>query len=84
MIELFGKLKCLGVILTRELNFEGHVNSVVSRVNFTLRKLYSLDLMLPFHIKKKVVHGLIMPIFLNMPWRYNSGTFGYVIKEVRN
>ncbi|KAI8114877.1 RNA-directed DNA polymerase from mobile element jockey [Lucilia cuprina] len=75
MIEFVGKLKCLGVILDRELNFEGHVNSVVSRVNFTLRKLYSLD-----YIKKRVVHGLIMPIFLYALEVY-SGTFGYVIKR---
>lgn len=81
VIEFVDKIRCLGIILDRELTFESHVNLVVSRVNLTLRKLYSLDLMLPFNIRKRVVHVLIMPIFMYALEVY-SGAIGYVVRKL--
>lgn len=81
-VEFVDKLKCLGVILDTKLRFEDHVNTVVSKVNFTLRKLYCLDVMLPFNVKLNVVHALIMPIFLYCLEVY-SGALGYVMKKIR-
>ncbi|KAI8118825.1 RNA-directed DNA polymerase from mobile element jockey [Lucilia cuprina] len=81
-IEFVDKIKCLGIFIDTKLTFDSHVNSVISKVNFMLRKLYSLDLLLPFYIKERVIHGLIMPIFLYGLEVY-SGTLGYIIKRVR-
>lgn len=81
-IEFVDRITCLGLIIDQRLSFECHINSVVSKVAFTLRKLYSMDLLLPFHLKKRIVHATIMPLFLYGLEVY-SGTVGYILKKIR-
>lgn len=63
-IEYVYSLTILGVILDDRLCFDHHIDSVVSRTCLTLRKLYNSNLILPHHVKRKLVHGLIMPNIL--------------------
>lgn len=79
-VEVVDSFDCLGVILDNRLKFELHINSLTSKVNFILRKLYNLDMALPRNIKTQVVHALIMPVFLYGLEVY-SGTLGYVMKK---
>lgn len=63
-IEFVQSIKCLGVVIDDKLGFDQHIDGVVTRTNVTLRRLYNCDLMLPHHIKEKLVHALIMPNIL--------------------
>ena len=46
-ISVVSSMKCLGLFLDSGLVFDVHVNSLVSKVNFILKKLTFLDLVLP-------------------------------------
>lgn len=81
-IEFVDKVKCLGVVLDNNLSFESHAKSIVSKVNFTLRKLYALELSIPLPIRIKIANALIMPIFLYCMEVY-SGSLCFVMKKVR-
>lgn len=80
-INAVNKLTCLGVVLDNKLTFESHVNSIISKVNFLLRKLYNMDLYIPLYVKVKLIHGIVMPIFLYCLEVY-SGTCGYIMKKI--
>jgi len=59
-IEFVSTMKCLGVIIDDKLNFEAHVNSICASTNFTLKRIYSLNIHLPFHVKKQLAHSLLL------------------------
>jgi len=59
-IEFVSSMKCLGVIIDDKLSFEAHVNSICASTNFTLKRLYSLNLYLPIHVKKHIAHSLLL------------------------
>ncbi|XP_075150406.1 uncharacterized protein LOC142224512 [Haematobia irritans] len=54
------EMRCLGVVLDRRLSFEHHVDSIFSKVMSTLRRLYSLNLFMPVHIRKRLGFSLLM------------------------
>ena len=81
-LDFVDHIKCLGLWLDDKLNFDRHINSLISRVNYILRTVHNVNLILPLHIKKLVVHSLIMPIFLYGIEIY-SGTFGYNMSRLR-
>lgn len=57
-------VSCLGFEIDCDLNFNGHIARVCSRVNIILRRLYSLDVILPTEVKYKLAHALLMPNIL--------------------
>lgn len=59
-IEFVDRLKVLGVVLDEKLSYTFHINKICANVNFTLRRLYSLNLYLPYHVRFKVAHALLM------------------------
>lgn len=59
-IEFVERMKCLGVSLDNQLAFDHHISLLSSKINFTLRRLYALNLYLPLSIKKRVAHALLM------------------------
>lgn len=63
-IEFVSKMKCLGLVLDNLLNFSPHINCLSSRVSFLLKRLYSLNIYLPFSVKKKVATAILMPHIL--------------------
>lgn len=80
-IQFVDQMKCLGLCLDNKLEFDKHLNFVVSRVNYSLRKLYNTNLILPMNIKVMMIHSLVMPIFLYGLEVY-SGTLGYNFKKL--
>lgn len=59
-IEFVERIKCLGVLIDNNLKFSQHINWLISKINFTLRRLYSLNLYLPLSIRKRIAHSLLM------------------------
>lgn len=80
-VEFVDHMNCLGIWLDNKLNFERHINSLSSKVNYSLRRLYSVNLYLPLHVKIFVIYSLVMPIFLYCIEVY-SGTFGYNLRKL--
>lgn len=54
----------LGLVLDTKLNFSFHINLIISRISFIIRKLYCLGCFLPFNVRKRVAKSLCLPIFL--------------------
>lgn len=59
-IEFVEVIKCLGVLIDKNLEFSRHINGLSCKINFTLRRLYSLNLYLPLSIRKRIAHSLLM------------------------
>lgn len=57
--------KILGIYIDTKLDFTFHVNSVISRISFILRRLYCHSIHLPVNIKKRVALSLCLPLLLN-------------------
>lgn len=73
-------IKCLGLIIDSNLNFTAHINCLSSKINFTLRKLYSLNLYLPLFVRKRMAHALL----LSNLWycaEVFTGTTSYVLNK---
>lgn len=60
IIETVSNLRCLGVLIDDRLSFESHINNLISRVTFTLRRLYRLNMWLPLSVKQSIAHALLM------------------------
>lgn len=56
--------KILGLYLDTRLDFSCHVNSIVSRTSFVLRKLYNMSIFLPLNVRKRVALSLCLPFFM--------------------
>ncbi|XP_075164172.1 uncharacterized protein LOC142236775 [Haematobia irritans] len=54
-------VSCLGFEIDSGLSFTGHISSVCSKVNLTLRKLYSIDVILPIDVRHRLAQALLMP-----------------------
>lgn len=59
-IELVNQLRCLGIVLDNSLSFESHINIVCGRVWGALRKMYSTNIFIPFSVKQKIAHAVLM------------------------
>ena len=75
-------MKCHGLFLDSGLVFDVHVNSLVFKVNFILKKLYCLDIVLPKKIRIQLVHALIMPHFLYCIEIF-GGSYGFVFRKLK-
>lgn len=81
-IDFVGSLKCLGITLDDQLSFNTHINVVNSRICFTLRRLYSLNLNLPLRIKSRVAYALLMSI-INYGLEVYTGTSNGNLERIR-
>lgn len=63
-VEFVSHHRCLGVILDNKLSFENHINCIHSKLYVILRRIYSTNVCLPFKIKCKLAHALLMPQIL--------------------
>lgn len=59
-VEFLNQIKCLGVILDSKLNFELHIDLIISRVVQSLRKIYSTNLFYPLNVRYKLAYALLM------------------------
>lgn len=69
-------IDCLGVQLDDRLRFDRHVSSVVSKVNFSLRSLYTTSLYLPLFVRERLAHALVLPAILYCLEVYSSASQG--------
>jgi len=81
-IEFVSKMKCLGITLDNNLTFESHIHSLSTSINFTLKRLYSLNVHLPLNVKKNVAHSLLLSRLLYGLEVY-SGTLERHVAEIR-
>lgn len=59
-IPFENSLKCLGLTLDNRLLFDSHITNVASKVNSTLRSLYSYNCHLPMRVKSYLAQSLLM------------------------
>ena len=81
-IEFVSKWKCLGIILDNKLTFEAHIQSLSTSINFTLKRLYSLNVHLPLCVRKTVAQSLLVSRLLYGLEVY-SGTLERHTAEIR-
>lgn len=60
-VNFVNELKCLGVLLDRNLNFGAHVDFIHSKVYYSLRRIYSTNIYLPLWVKRRLAHALLVP-----------------------
>ncbi|XP_075170459.1 uncharacterized protein LOC142242814 [Haematobia irritans] len=82
LIESVRSIKCLGVTVDDKLCFEHHIDNIVRLINMKLRQLYNSDLMLPYSVREKLIHALVMPHLLYCIEVY-SGTTGENLRKVK-
>lgn len=73
-------MRVLGVLLDDKLSYTFHINKIISSVNFTLRRLYSLNVYLPFQIRCKVAHALLMSQISYCLEIYSCTSYGNIRK----
>jgi len=81
-IEFVDKLKCLGVTIDNRLTFESHIHALSSSINFTLKRLYSLNVHLPLNVRKSVATSLLVSRLMYGIEVY-SGTIDRHVAEIR-
>jgi len=59
-VEFVSKLKCLGIYIDNQLNFESHINHLQSSIRFTIKRLHCLNITLPLRIKQNLAHSLLL------------------------
>lgn len=64
LLEVVSQYKTLGLILDNKLTFNLHINSVISRITWTLRKLYTVAFYLPLTIRRCVALSLCLPLLI--------------------
>lgn len=64
VIECVSEHKCLGVTLDGKLSFKHHIDLLSGKVWGALRRIYSSNVYLPFRIKRRLAHGLLVPHIL--------------------
>lgn len=80
-VDIVHELKVLGIILDSKLDFSSHVNLLVSKVFFVLRRLYSTNVYLPCYIRKRIAFALLMS-HINYGIELTSGTTSSRFKRV--
>lgn len=63
-LEVVSQYKTLGLILDDKLSFDQHVSLVISRVSWTLRRIYNVAYYLPLAVRRRVAIALCLPLFL--------------------
>lgn len=61
-IEIVDAMRCLGIVLDNKFSFDKHISTVNSKVNFMLKKLYSLRYSLPCKIRETVAHAFLLSV----------------------
>lgn len=79
-VEFVDSMKCLGVMIDYKLHFDHHINWLCSKINFTLRRLYSLNLYLPMYVKHRIAHALLMSNMLYCAEVFTGSTAGEIRK----
>lgn len=82
LIEFVEYHKCLGVTIDKRLSFDPHIDGVYHRVYGILRRLYSVNIFLPYWVKKRLAHALLMPQIL-YGLEVISGTTGFNIDKLK-
>ena len=82
LITFVGYQKILGIYLDTRLDFGYHVNSIISKISFILRRLYNLGIFLPLNVRKRTALALCLPIFMYGLEIY-SGTSQHYITKLR-
>lgn len=62
LLEIVPYYKTLGVILDDKLTFSQHINFVISRISWVLRRLYNTAFYLPSSVRRKVAMSLCLPL----------------------
>lgn len=60
LVVFVEELKCLGVVIDSRLDIAGHIDTVFKKVLICLRQLYSVNMYLPLHVKKRLAYSLLM------------------------
>lgn len=81
-IEFVNKLKFLGFFLDKALTWSDHINATISKVNFSLKRLYNLHTFLPPHVKKQIAHALLISV-LSYGIEVISGTYQYNLNSLK-
>ncbi|XP_075151130.1 uncharacterized protein LOC142225241 [Haematobia irritans] len=61
VIDKVDCIKVLGFYVDNRLNFDRHINKVISNITFQLRRIYRAGSSLPFTIRRRIGLGLLMP-----------------------
>lgn len=59
-LSLVDELTCLGFTIDRKLCWDKHIDQVIRKINYGLKSLYQCNLNLPFSVRKKLAHALLM------------------------
>lgn len=81
LVDFVDSLKCLGVIVDSNLNFNCHIDSVSNRICHILRRLYSLKAYTPIHVRIRLAHSLLMSQ-INYCIEVFSGTWTYNLHRI--
>ena len=60
-IEIVCQHKCLGLVLDSGLSFGCHIDLISGKVWCALRRIYSTNMYLPFRVRRRLAHALLMP-----------------------
>ncbi|XP_058983890.1 uncharacterized protein LOC131804754 isoform X1 [Musca domestica] len=82
LVKFVDEMKCLGVIIDRKLDFKRHIDSLLCRIRFQLRRLYCLNAYLPCHVRKRVVVSLLLSQ-VNYCLEVVSGTTSSQMQRIR-
>lgn len=80
-VEFVDEMKCLGVVIDAHLDFVSHINSVLSKVFFMIRRLYSTNIYLPRYIKRRVAYSTLLSQ-INYGIEVISGTLSGNFKKI--
>lgn len=59
-LEFVDRIKILGVTIDTKLSYSHHVDNIYSKVCFTLRRIHSFNIILPYQVRYTVAHALLM------------------------
>ena len=74
-------LKCLGVILDNRLTFNSHIDMLSSRLFGVLRRINSVNLFLPLHVRIRISWALLMSHIL-YGFEVYSGTCAVHMRKI--
>lgn len=82
VIEFVDHHRCLGVVLDSKLSFKNHIDALSGRIWGSLRKMYSSNIFLPFKVKRRMAHALLMSQVI-YGLEVTSGTTGTILTRLK-
>lgn len=82
VIEFVDHLRCLGVVLDSKLCFKNHIDALCGRIWGSLRKMYSSNIFLPFRVKRRMAHAILMSQVI-YGLEVTSGTTGALLTRLK-